>query len=173
MTCVICNRFSDEPLCDSCRLLVEQSTFRHRFSSRCPVCGRPVEDSAYPCRWCSDHLGGFTDAYGPVSSLVSRFQNGRERHLARLLADLVRDDLPAHTTLVPLPTPKAVVRNIGYDPATMVASMLGTGLLVKRGRLASPFPPGCLLFGVATSVLDAKRLQLRIPLPVYAIVLAS
>ncbi|MCH3906752.1 MAG: hypothetical protein LKE28_00465 [Sphaerochaeta sp.] len=77
MTCVICNRFSDEPLCDSCRLLVEQSTFRHRFSSRCPVCGRPVEDSAYPCRWCSDHLGGFTDAYGPVSSLVSRFQNGR------------------------------------------------------------------------------------------------
>jgi hypothetical protein len=33
MTCVICNQFSDEPLCDSCRLLVEQSTFRHRFSS--------------------------------------------------------------------------------------------------------------------------------------------
>jgi predicted amidophosphoribosyltransferase len=169
MTCVICNQFSDEPLCDSCRLLVEQSTFRHRFSSRCPVCGRPVEDSAYPCRWCSDHLGGFTDAYGPVSSLVSRFQNGRERHLARLLADLVREDLPFHPTLVPLPTPKAIIKKTGYDPVNVVASMLSKGSL----RFSSPYPSDSLLFCVSTSVTEAKRVQRLIPLPLYAIVLAS
>ena len=118
MECRLCGRTADSFLCPSCREALQRESFASLYRQRCPVCGQPVWDPAYGCRFCGRRQLVYGSLHGELRSLVMRYKFDNRRSLAPVLASLLEPLLaaiPGPYTLVPVPASEQGRRRRGFD----------------------------------------------------------
>ena len=126
MLCIYCGRFSDALLCPLCSEELDRQSYRTRYQQRCPVCGRPLQDRAYPCLFCTEGLQAYASYTGIVSALLKEFKVGEEKALASLLAPLYLPMLQPveNPLLIPIPTSRRGYSDRGFDQMLLLCSIL-------------------------------------------------
>lgn len=126
MLCIYCGRFSDALLCHHCSHELKKQSFEMRYQERCPVCGHPLQDRAYPCLFCTEGLQAYASYTGIVSTLLNQFKAREEKRVATLLAPLYLPML--HTIenplLIPVPASRRGYSDRGFDQMLLMCNIL-------------------------------------------------
>lgn len=148
MLCIYCGRFSDALLCPVCADELHKQGYASRYQSRCPICGRPIQDSSYPCPFCLKGFQAYGSYTGIVSDLLSQFKAGEEKVLAKIIAPLYMHMLAKmeKPLLIPIPASRKGFSNRGYDQMLLICRLLKKEegypflrLFVQKGEGQSKF----------------------------------
>jgi len=148
MLCIHCGRFSDALLCPPCTVELHKQGYESRYQIRCPTCGRPLQDSSYPCPYCLRGFQAYASYTGIVSTLLSRFKAGEEKVLAKVIASLYIPMLSAmeRPLLLPIPASRKGYSDRGYDQMLLICRLLKKQegypflrLFVQKGEGQSKF----------------------------------
>lgn len=128
MVCINCGRFSDVPLCPVCTKTLKEESFAYRYVQRCPTCGRPQLDRAYPCSFCLDGLQAYASYSGIVRTLLRLFKVGEQRILATVFAPLYLTMLATveKPLLIPVPSSRKGLKQRGFDQMLLISRLLKT-----------------------------------------------
>lgn len=94
MTCMLCSRFSDEIICTDCHEKLKASLFSSLFPSRCPVCGKPLWDEAYPCMWCVSHVAALCPEHTFLADVTGYCLSGSQKPFSLELARYLKTTYP-------------------------------------------------------------------------------
>ncbi|AHG62834.1 ComF family protein [Advenella mimigardefordensis] len=127
-------------LCPGCTSDVQYSMLHHPW--RCPRCALALPAEG-PCPDCADQTPSLEkviaafDYVHPADSLILRYKNARQFHLASAFAALAQNAIrhesqrngippwPPRTPLIPIPGSAHSLRRRGFNPAGEFASQLG------------------------------------------------
>lgn len=126
MWCQSCNTLSDKQLCLVCKKRLATYSFAALYSNRCPSCGRPVLDEAYPCDFCDRGLISYGFHEDLLEKLISDYKHGGKLSIANLLCDIVEDLIRPfkNAVLIPIPSSYRGKRNRGFDQMALITRIL-------------------------------------------------
>lgn len=126
MLCTYCGRFCDALLCPACSKELREQSYALRYNQRCPTCGRPLLDRAYPCPFCKDGIEAYSSYTALVGSLLRQYKLGQEKVLAKVLAPLYSPMLIAieKPLLLPVPASRKGLESRGFDQMLLICKIL-------------------------------------------------
>lgn len=148
MLCANCGRLCDALLCPVCSKELREQSYALRYDQRCPTCGRPLLDRAYPCPFCQNGIEAYASYTALLGSLLRQFKVGGEKVLAKVLAPLYLPMLTAieKPLLLPVPASKKGMAYRGFDQMLLISKILtksmgypSLSLFAQKGESQSKF----------------------------------